>query len=137
MTKKAYKLALLGSLALGVLSAILFAFDQTRVGLVVLALDVATIPVLFYLQNRISIINTRTIVRRNSGGFAISAPTNAADAASVEALRKEVAELVKITRANANPQMSVYANEIRREARMVRLSADSLIDNIDRLRVEG
>lgn len=141
MSKNLYRASLVLTAFLAIVAGILFFCGITSIAAGVLALTIATMPLLIHAQTREVVRITRTSELRLSKSFGRQDPTTSSS--DTRAIKEELSALSQrftafrdeqrthTRSANPNRDLLATANEIRRESRMVRLIASQILDDRD------
>lgn len=142
MEKNLYRGTVGLATVLSLIGAILLFAGAGRAGLGLLGIALASLPLLMHLQTRQlgSMVKYRVahLEKKLKSASSLSAPlspsTSGQDIAGIRAAQSElstqVAKLEALMHQSSSTQQSVHANELRRESRMLRLTAAQLAEEL-------
>lgn len=140
--RQAYRVALAGAFLLGLVAAVLAFVGLTQVSIGLLALVAAAVPVLLHLQTRQLVLAQARADKRSVEKIIASMPRPSAKGSVVPAVDlkpvlaaqeqtdKDLRDVALAIQANSAGEISTFANEIRRESRMLRLTAAQLVEEL-------
>lgn len=142
MEKNLYRGAVGLATALSLIGAILLFAGAGRAGLGLLGIALASLPLLMHLQTRqlgsmlqyrVARLEKKLNSASSRSALSSTAPSQK-DSAEIRAgqseLSAQVAKLEALMQQSSSTQQSVHANELRRESRMLRLTAAQLADEL-------
>lgn len=138
--KTLYRIVFFCGALLGVIAAVTALVGATGVALALLALAVASLPLLLHLQTR-QLVQTRARADKRSIEHLLARIPNGSSSDSREVdlqpvlatqaeLARDLRRLSEIVEGSSAGEVSTFANEIRRESRMLRLTASQLVEEI-------